>query len=106
MVDCLRYAQDYNPNIVQVLNQDNVNVVCAMTSHAGFSAKQPTTTFTYNNTTTLSANIENTLNTSPVGGLYENAPPNQTDTVATVSEEQSEVDFIQAAQAAQIIDSQ
>ena len=32
MVDCLRYVQDYNPNIVQVLNQDNVPMVCAMTS--------------------------------------------------------------------------
>ena len=99
MVDCLRHAQDYNPNIVQILNQEtNNHVVAAMTSHAAFTVKQPTTMSTNNNTTTLSANVENTLNTSPVGGLYDNAPPDQTDPVATVSEEQSELDYLQAAQ--------
>ena len=79
MIDVLRYAQDYNPTIVEVINQSNVKVLGAITSHAAFSGKQPTATFQNNNTLSFTGNIGNSRNPSPVGGLSANAPPgNQT----------------------------
>ena len=107
MIDCLRFAQEYNPTTVEVMNQSNVKVLGAISSHGAFNGKQPTETFPNNNTTSFTGNIGNSTNPSPVGGLSANAPPgNQTtaeihdnfDSLATQSQEQSELDIMEGAQ--------
>ena len=45
MIDCLRYAQEYNPTVVEVVKEGNIKVLGTITSHAAFCAKQPTATF-------------------------------------------------------------
>ena len=105
---CLRFAQEYNPTTVEVMNQSKVKVLGAITSHGAFKGKHPTKTFPNFNTTSFTGNIGNSTNPSPVGGgLSANAPlANKTTaeihynfkSLATQSQEQSELDIMEGAQ--------